>query len=328
MPQKDFNFDQMKLPNISGKTIKYGVIGLIIIIFIFSSFFTISPEEVGVILRFGKYNRTVNPGLNFKIPLGIETLDKVPVQRQLKQEFGFRTEKAGIRTSYTMDSYLDESLMLTGDLNAAVVEWIVQYRIKDPYKFLFKVRNATQTFRDITEAVMREIVGDRTVNEVLTIGRQEISLTVLNKLQDLCDAYETGINVDQVVLQDVNPPDRVKPSFNEVNEAQQEREKLINQARSEYNKVIPRAKGEAEQMIQQAEGYASERVNEAKGETARFNALFEEYRKAKEVTRQRIYLETLNKVLPKVGKKLIVDEDVKGLIPLLDLKKEVTGNEK
>jgi membrane protease subunit HflK len=327
MAEKDFDFDQMKLPSISPKTIKYGVIGVIILIFIFSSFFTISPEEVGVILRFGKYTRTVNPGLNFKIPF-IETLDKVPVQRQLKEEFGFRTEEAGVRSRYSRGNYLDESLMLTGDLNAAVVEWIVQYRIKDPYKYLFKVRNAKQTFRDITEAVMREIVGDRTVNEVLTVGRQEISLTVLDKLQELCDAYETGINVDQVVLQDVNPPDRVKPSFNEVNEAQQEREKLINQARSEYNKIIPRAKGEAEQIIQEAEGYATERVNLAKGEAARFNSLFEEYRKAKDVTRQRLYLETLSKVLPKVGKKLIVDEDVKGLIPLLDLKKEVTGDER
>jgi membrane protease subunit HflK len=327
MPQNEFNFEQMKLPNISGKTIKYGVIGILVLIFIFSSFFTIGPEEVGVILRFGRYTRKVNPGLNFKIPL-VETLTKVPVQRQLKEEFGFRTKKAAIRTEYDQNFYLDESLMLTGDLNAAVVEWIVQYRIKDPYQFLFKVRNTTQTFRDMTEAVMREIVGDRTVNEVLTVGRQEISVTVQNKLQDLCDQYETGIKVDQVVLQDVNPPDRVKPSFNEVNEAQQEREKLINQARSEYNKVIPRAEGEAEKMIQEAEGYAMERINQAKGEAARFNSLYEEYRKAKDVTRQRLYLETFNKILPKVGKKLIVDEDVKGLIPLLDLKKEVTGDAK
>jgi membrane protease subunit HflK len=214
--------------------------------------------------------------------------------------------------------------MLTGDLNAAEVEWIVQYRISDPYKFLFKVRETPLTFRAMTEAVVREIVGDRTVNEVLTIGRQEISVAVQAKLQELCNQYETGINVDQVVLQDVNPPDRVKPSFNEVNEAQQEREKLINQAQAEFNKVIPRARGEAEQMIQEAEGYALQRVNRSKGEVARFNVLFNQYRLAKEVTRQRIYLETMNTILPKVGKKLIVDESVKGLIPLLDLKKEVT----
>jgi membrane protease subunit HflK len=298
------------------------VIGVFVLIVLFSMVFTISPEEVGVILRFGKYTRTVDPGLNFKLPF-IESLEKVPIQRQLKEEFGFRTEAAGVRTVYSKASFLDESLMLTGDLNAAEVEWIVQYRINDAFKWLFKVRGTQQTFRAMTEAVMREVVGDRTVNEVLTIGRQEISVSVQAMLQDLCDQYETGIKVDQVVLQDVNPPDRVKPSFNEVNEAQQEREKLINQARSEYNKIIPRAKGEAEQMIQEAEGYALERVNRSRGEAARFNSVFFEYRRAKEVTRQRIYLETLNNVLPKVGKKLIVDEDIKGLIPLLDLKKEV-----
>ncbi len=317
-----FDFGQMKLPKLSPKLIKYGVIGLLLIIFLSSSFFTIDPEEVGVILRFGKYTRTVSPGLNFKLPL-VEQVQKVPIQRQLKQEFGFRTAEAGVRTRYSRADQLGESLMLTGDLNAAVVEWIVQYRINDPYKFLFKVRETTATFRAMTEAVMREVIGDRTVNEVLTVGRQEISVTVQTKLQELCDQYETGIRVDQVVLQDVNPPDRVKPSFNEVNQAQQEREKLINQARSEYNKVVPRAKGEAQQMIQEAEGYSLERVNRAKGEFARFNSLFAEYRRAKEVTRDRIYLETLAKVLPRVGKKLIIDENVKGLIPLLDLKREV-----
>ncbi len=317
-----FDFGQMKLPKLSPKLIKYGVIGLLLIIFLSSSFFTIDPEEVGVILRFGKYTRTVSPGLNFKLPFVVQ-VQKVPIQRQLKQEFGFRTAEAGVRTRYSRADQLGESLMLTGDLNAAVVEWIVQYRINDPYKFLFKVRETTATFRAMNEAVMREVIGDRTVNEVLTVGRQEISVTVQTKLQELCDQYETGIRVDQVVLQDVNPPDRVKPSFNEVNQAQQEREKLINQARSEYNKVVPRAKGEAEQMIQEAEGYSLERVNRAKGEFARFNSLFAEYRRAKEVTRDRIYLETLGKVLPKVGKKLIIDENVKGLIPLLDLKREV-----
>jgi membrane protease subunit HflK len=167
-------------------------------------------------------------------------------------------------------------------------------------------------------------VGDRTVNEVLTVGRQEISVAVQVMLQELCDQYETGIRVDQVVLQDVNPPERVKPSFNEVNQAQQEKEKLINQAQTEFNQVIPRARGQAEQLIQESEGYKLERVNKARGEAARFNALFSEYRLAKDVTRQRIYLETLNNILPKVGKKLIVDEKIKGLIPLLDLKKEVT----
>lgn len=323
-----FDFNQMRPPNVSPGMIKYGVIILFVVIFLFSSFFTISPEEVGVILRFGKFDRTVSPGLNFKMPLGIETLYKVPVQRQLKEEFGFRTESAGVHTRYSSGTFLDESLMLTGDLNAAVVEWIIQYRIKDPYMYLFKVRGTQNTLRSMTEAVMREVVGDRTVNEVLTVGRQEISNTVQAKLQGLCDNYETGIKIDQVVLQDVNPPDRVKPSFNEVNEAQQEKEKLINQARSEYNKVIPKARGEAEKVLQEAEGYYTERLNKAKGEADRFNSLFFEYRKAKEVTRQRLYLETMNRILPKVGKKLIIDDKLEGIVPLLDLKKEVMSNEK
>jgi len=325
MAERDvFDFDQLKLPNVPSNIIKLGVIGVFVLIFLFSSFFTVSPEEVGVILRLGKFSHLAEPGLNFKIPLGIDVLEKVPVQRQLKEEFGFRTESAGVRTRYSQSSYLDESLMLTGDLNAAEVEWIVQYRINDPYKYLFKVRGTRITFRTMTEAVMREVIGDRTVNEVLTVGRQEISVSVQVMLQELCDQYETGIRVDQVVLQDVNPPERVKPSFNEVNQSQQEKEKLINQAQTEFNKVIPRASGEAEQMIQEAEGYAMERVNVSRGEAARFNSLFNEYRRAKDVTRQRIYLETLNKILPKVGKKLIVDENIKGLIPLLDLKREVT----
>ncbi len=324
MAEKEiFDFNQVKMPNLSPNLIKYIIIGVVAFILIYSTFFTVSPEEVGVILRFGKFDRIVSPGLNFKLPM-IEEVQKVPINRQKKMEFGFRTEAADIRTRYSQSDFKDESLMLTGDLNAAEVEWIVQYRVNDPYKFLYKVREPEETFRSMTEAMMRNVVGDRTVNEVLTIGRQEISVTVQEKLQEICDQYETGIRVDQVILQDVNPPDRVKPSFNEVNEAQQEREKSINQAQAEFNKVIPRARGEAAKVLEEAEGYALERVNKARGEAARFNAVFDEYRRAKEVTRQRLYLETLNKILPRVGKKLIVDEDIKGLIPLLDLKKEVS----
>ena len=245
---------------------------------------------------------------------------KVPVQRQLKEEFGFRTQRAGVRSEFSRSrEALDESNLLTGDLNSAVVEWVVQYRIVEPYKFLFRVRNVKLTFRDMTEAVMREVVGDRTVNEVLTVGRQEVADLVEQELQVLCDQYDTGIKIDQVVLQDVNPPDRVKPSFNEVNEAQQEREKLINQAQSEYNKVIPRARGRALQAIQAAEGYKLNRVNRAKGEAARFTALYDEYRKAPEVTRKRIYLETMSEILPKIGNKIIIDDSAKGVVPLLNL---------
>ena len=317
-----FDLEKFRRPNIQWKNLLWILIIIIVVIFAISSIFTVEPEEVGVVLRFGKYSRTVNPGLNFKIPFGIESVKKVPVERQLKLEFGFRTEQPDVRTRYEQMDYQEESLMLTGDLNAAEVEWIVQFRIEDPYKFLFKVRHALQTFRDMNEAVMREVVGDRSVNEVLTIGRMEIANTVTTKLQELADQYETGIKVDQVVLQDVNPPDPVKPAFNEVNEAQQEREKLINQARSEYNKVIPKAKGDAAKTIEEARGYAIERVNRAKGEATKFNAVFKEYVNAPEVTRQRIYLETMNEVLPKVGRKLITDEKTMGILPLLQIGKE------
>jgi len=322
--QRNFDFNQWLRRfrfSLGGLT---GIALLILILaFVFTVWFTVGPEEVGVILRFGRYNRVVEPGLHFKYPFLIEQANKVPVQRQLKQEFGFRTVKAGVVTQYSSKKYDEESLMLTGDLNVASVEWIIQFRINDPYRFLFKVRDTDKTLRDMSEAVMREVVGDRTVNDVLTVGRQEISTEVEKRLQELCDQYETGIRIEQVVLQDVTPPDPVKPSFNEVNEAQQDKEKLINQALSEYNRVIPRAKGEAEQTIQQAEGYALDRINRSQGDVALFNAMFEEYRKAPEVTRLRIYLETFNTILPKVGKKYILDPDVRSILPLLQLDDKV-----
>jgi len=321
-PPFDFNeFRIPRRPSLPPNLLKWAIPVVLLAIILFSSLFTVNTEEAGVILRFGRYTRTVDPGLNFKLPLGIEQVYKIPVRRQLKDEFGFRTVEGRVRSEYSPGRFQEESLMLTGDLNAAEVEWIVQYRIRDPYQFLFRVRNAPQTFRDMNEAVMREVVGDRTINEVLTIGRQEIASAVETKLQELCAQYELGIHVEQVVLQDVNPPDEVKASFNEVNEAQQEREKLINQARSEYNQVIPRARGEAARVIEESRGYALERVNQARGEAARFNSLYGEYQKAREVTRQRIYIETLNKVMQKVGKKLILDEKAGGVLPLLDLDK-------
>lgn len=328
MPEKSaFDLNQLRLPNLNVKLIKTVGIAIFTLVILWTSIFQIDPEQVGVILRLGQFTRTVDPGLNFKLPFGIETVEKVPVQRQLKEEFGFRTSEAGVRSRYESRSYQEESLMLTGDLNAAEVEWIVQYRISDSYKFLFKVRNAIQTFRDMNEAVMREIVGDRSVNEALTIGRVEIASTVTEKLQQLADQYDIGIKVDQVVLQDVTPPEAVKPAFNEVNEAQQEKEKMINQARSEYNKVIPKARGDAQRTIETARGYAIERTNNAKGEAKRFNAVFKEYLKAPSVTRQRIYLETMNDVMQKVGRKLITDDKVSGILPLFQLGKEVLKND-
>jgi len=294
------------------------VIILVIIILAFGSFFQIDPEEVGVITRFGKYTRSVDPGLNVKLPF-IEKVYKVPVERQQKLEFGFRTTRPGIKTEYTRTGARDESLMLTGDLNLADVEWVVQFRVEDPYNYLFKVRNPQTTLRDISEASMRQVVGDRTVNEVLTVGRTEIASKLEELMQKLCREYSLGIKIDQVVLQDVNPPDPVKAAFNAVNEAQQEKETLINQAKSEYNKVIPKARGQAKETIQKAEGYATERVNNAKGEVVRFNELYKEYIKAPEVTRRRLYLETMESVIPKLGNKIITDQKGNNVLPLLQM---------
>ena len=292
-----------------------------------STYYQVNADSVAVVQRFGRYVRTTDPGPHLKFPL-IETVTLVPVQRQLKAEFGFLTERAGVRSQFAQDAgTLAESLMLTGDLNVAVVEWIVQYKVKDPYKYLFKVRNLdsatrrgeTTTFRDMNEAVMREVVGDHSVNEVLTVGREKIQVDAKVLLQELCDKYETGLEVLQIVLQDVNPPDPVKPAFNEVNQAIQEKERLINEAWADYNQTVPNARGEAERVVRAAEGYALERVNNARGDVARFVNIYDEYRKAPDVTRKRLYLETLNEVLPKTGRKLIIDSSMKGLLPLLNL---------
>jgi membrane protease subunit HflK len=308
-----------KLPRFPWGGALGGIVALLAIIFLFSTWYTVAPEEVGVVLRLGRYVRQGNPGLNTKWPYPIETVLKVPVQRQLKEEFGFRTQKAAVSTRYSEGGFTRESLMLTGDLNVAIVEWTAQFRVRDPYKYLFKVREVRETFRDLNEAVMREVIGDRGVNEVLTIGRQEIAAAAEKRLQELCDQYEMGVKVEQIVLQDVNPPDAVKASFNEVNQSQQEREKMINEARAEYNKIIPKARGEAEQAIQQAEGYRSERINRARGDAELFRAVHASYLRSPEVTRRRIHLETMNAVFPKLKRKIIVDERLKGLLPLLNL---------
>ena len=318
MDDRSFDISQIKMPAVPAKSISTGVIALLIVGGLLSTFYQIQPEEMGVVLRFGRYVRTTEPGLRAKLPL-IETVIKVPVQRQLKHEFGFRTVEAGIRSLFSARQFADEAVMLTGDLNVAVVEWIVQYRVSDPTQYLFKVRNLDDTFRAMNEAVMREVVGDRTVTEVLTVGRQDNATRVQQELQLLVGQYEMGITVEQVVLQDVNPPDPVKPSWDEVNQAQQQRDRLINEARAEYNAIIPRARGEAEQAILQAEGYALDRVNRAEGDAARFSSVYEAYRQAPEVTRRRLYLETMQRVLPKVGGKLFLAEDANGVVPLFSL---------
>jgi len=295
-----------------------------ILIVVLDSWYTVQPDEVAVVQRFGRYIKRADPGLHFKLPFRIDTVRKVLVKRQLKEEFGFRTLHAGIQSQYSNKDFYGESMMLSGDLSIGDVEWIVQYKIKDPVKWLFRVRDVRGTFRNICEAVMREVIGNRSINEVLTTGREDIAVESLGKIQELCEQYETGIDVNIVVLQDVNPPDPVKNSFNEVNQSLQEKENMINKARAQYNKVIPNAKGKAKQQIQEAEGYALRRVNESMGDVARFSQVLIEYRKAPDITKKRLYMETMEEIIPKMGKVVIIDEKAKSVLPLLNLNKGVT----
>jgi membrane protease subunit HflK len=296
----------------------FGVLGLI---FLFTLFYQVGTNEVGVVTRFGKHINTTQPGLHAKVPYGIDRVIKVPIRTVQKEEFGFRTVKAGVRTEY-VGKALEESLMLSGDLNSAVVDWTVQYRISDPVAYLYKVRNVKSIIRDASETVMRQVVGDRSVDEVIILSRREVSLAVQEQLQEILDYYEAGINVVTVELKDVNPPDPVKPAFNEVNEAKQEQERMVNEAWEAYNQVIPKASGEAEKTIRQAEGYALNRINRAQGDANRFLSVWKEYSLSEDVTRRRLYLETLNEVLPEIGRKYIVDSDQQGLVPLLRLEEQ------
>jgi modulator of FtsH protease HflK len=304
----------------SRRSVLLAVAVAVVVATLVGSYYQVEPDEAALVTRFGRFVRTSSPGPHGKIPFGIEQVQKVPVQRQLKQEFGFRTIHADIQSSFRKDEKTTaESLMLTGDLNVATVEWIVQYKISDPYKYLFKLRDVEETFRLMAEASMRAVVGDHSVTELLTVGRESIAAKAKELLSNLCKLYDNGIAVQQLVLQDVDPPEAVKPSFNAVNQAIQERERAINEAWAEYNQEIPRARGLAEQKIEAAEGYAVDRVNRAKGDAQRFIALEEQYRKAPEVTRTRIYLETLSAVLPAAGKKLIFDEKARGILPMFPL---------
>lgn len=307
-------------PRFSLRWITTGLMVLGALFFVWTGFYTVPAESEGVVLRLGRFSHVVPSGLHFKLPLGIDSAEIVPVKRQLKVEFGFGTANATAPSQAGPETEFSEvKAMVTGDLNAAMVEWVIQYRIDRADHYLFNVRNPDETLRDASESVMREVVGDRTVDEVITIGRQEVEDEALQKLRTLVASYRMGLKVDQVQLKNVNPPEKVQASFNEVNQAQQERERAINIANGEYNKEVPRARGRAAQTIRAAEGYAQQRVNEAQGEVAAFNALLAEYNKAPEVTRRRLYLETMAEVLPKVKNKVVVSDEVKGVLPLLNL---------
>src|SRR6516162_8425373 len=299
------------------------VIGALLIVLLIAvlltSYYTVGAESEAVVLRFGKFLKTVEPGLHFKLPYGIDAVTVVPTRRQLKLELGFGTPGYLTNPVQIGEDPDAEKSMVTGDLNAALVEWVVQYRIEDPSQYLFEVRNPGETLRDMSEAAMREVVGDRTVDELITIGRQDIEIEALTRMRELSKRYHLGIRVDQVQLKNVNPPSQVQASFNEVNKAQQDRENAINVANGEYNKVIPKAKGEADQTIRGAEGYRFKRINEAEGDVAAFSAVLQQYVKAPEITRTRLYLETMSEILPQTGQKIIVDESMGQLLPILPL---------
>ena len=320
MAQKiQFGDADIVIPELSLKKIGSIVMIVLIAIFLFSSFYTVNANENGVVLRLGKYSSTTSPGLHFKIPFGIDKVEKVKVDYQYKQEYGFRTVKAGVRTQFSKRKYEYESWMLTGDLNIAEVKWIVQYKIKDPAAYLFNVRDVENTIRDVSEATIRLMIGDRSFTEAMLAERVAIAQQSKVHMQEILDKYNTGISVQLVQLQGVHPPEPVADSFNEVNRAKQEQETLINEARQAYNKEIYRAEGEAEKLINEAEGYAIERTNNAKGDVALFTSVLKEYKKAPTITKDRMFLETMNKVLGKIPNKIIVDSKLENVLPLLNL---------
>ncbi len=320
----DIDFNSLKLEEYARRLRRWvapAAIVFAVLVLLLTGFYKVDASEQALVLRFGKYVRKVGPGLHFKAPFGIEKAIKVKVARVFKEEFGYRTKTASAKTQYSRNDYSGESLMLTGDLNIADVEWIVQFRIENPEYWAFNVRFPRDTLRDVSEAVMRRVVGDRSVNEVLTVGRSEIEEVVQKEMQEIFDEYKTGFRIVTVKLQDVNPPNPVKPSFNEVNEAKQDKEKYINEAWGEYNDKVPAAKGQAQKIIAEAEGYAIDRVNSAEGDAQRFINIHEEYLKAREVTRKRMYLETMSRILPEFEEIYIVDRNQTSLLPLLDLNK-------
>jgi membrane protease subunit HflK len=300
------------------------IVIVLAIILAYTAFYTIPPGHQGIVLRFGRYSGMVLPGLHFKIPFGVDTVFKVHTEQVDTESFGFKSVRPGIRTQYEKSAATErESLMLTGDLNVIDVEWIIQFRREDPRKYLFNVQDPIKAIRDISESVNRRIVGNRSFDYVLQ-NREEVNKMAQEELQKILDEYETGIRVVNVRLQNVVPPDPVKGAFNEVNEAQQEKERLINEAQETYNREIPKAKGTAERTINGARGFALERVNRAKGDVARFSAVLKEYGSAKEVTKQRLYLEAYQTILPNAKQIYIIDSEQKGLLPLLQLNQQIT----
>ena len=297
------------------------VAATLLVIIAWNSYYTVEPQETAVILRFGKYVGTTDAGLHFKIPFGVETVLKVPTGRVPQREYGYRTTKADVRSTFVEKGYEEEALMLSGDLNVLNIQWTVQYKVKDPVEYLFRLKGVEATLDDISESVVRRIVGNRYADEVLTVGRASISEQARKEIQEIMDSYHTGLQIVSVMLQNVNAPNPVRAAFNEVNEAGQEKERMINEAQQAYNQKIPKAQGEVRQTITQAEGYAMERINRAEGEVKRFLDILAEYRKSPDVTRRRMYLESFETMMGRVEHLYVMDEGQKNLLPFLDLKK-------
>lgn len=324
-PQMDEILDRFKKFKVPGGPLVIVLIAIIMVVA--TTFYTVKQDEVGIVQRFGRYIKTTQPGLNFKLPIGIEKVTKVNVKQIRTEEFGFSSARPDSRARFNSGSNnISVALMLTGDLNVALVPWIVQYRVKNPYDFLFKVRDVRRILTDMSEASMRLVVGDRSINEVIS-KRDEIAVEARGLLQKELDQAETGLHIVTIEMKRTNVPDPVQPSFNEVNQATQEKEQMIYQAREEYNKSIPAARGEADRTIKTAEGYALNRVNRAKGDAARFTSIYQEYIKAKDVTKRRMYLETMRTLFPKLGHKYIVDSKQKNILPLLNMANQ-SGAEK
>ncbi len=304
-------------PPIVGMALIALLIGLFIVVQ--SSFYQVDAGkgEKGIVLRLGKFYTLTEPGLHFKMPF-LDEVKILEVSRIRKEEFGFRSRSQAQKSTFNKSAYAAESLMLTGDKNVIDVEWIVQYQVQDPYKFAYNVYNVPQAVRDVSEMVMRRIVGNHGFDFILN-NRDVLTVSAAKELQDTLNSYNSGVHIAEVKLKDVTPPDRVKPAFNEVNEADQDMKRLVNEAEREYNNVIPKAAGDANKMIEEAHGYAIERTNNAKGETARFLAVLTEYRQAKEVTRKRLYLESMGKVLPRVREVYLIDNEQKAILPFLNV---------
>ncbi|MFZ2447819.1 MAG: FtsH protease activity modulator HflK [Syntrophobacteraceae bacterium] len=293
-----------------------------------NSYYTVDPQETAVVQRFGRYTEIADAGLHFKIPFGIETVRKVVTGRVLQREYGYRTVQPDVRSRFVEKGFEDESLMLSGDLNVVNLQWTVQYKIKDPVDYLFRLNGVEATLDDMSESVVRRIVGNRYVDEVLTVGRASIADQAKVEIQEIMDLYKTGVQIVTVKLQNANPPNPVKPAFNEVNEAGQEKERMINEAQQAYNQKIPKALGEARQTVSQAEGYGLEKVNRAEGEIKRFLDILAEYQKAPDVTRRRMYLDSFEALVGRVEHLFVVDESQKNILPLFDINKLARPGEK